>query len=88
MDHAISEPSVEDDAAVIDAERLHHRSILPALAVALIATSLIAEAIFTIIHGRANGDLMITVCPIVGSLFLSIPAARAWWIVLAILTRR
>ena len=57
--------------------------ILPSLAVAIGCTILIAEAIVTIVHGRENGDLMVIVCPILGAIFFSIPAARAWWRVLS-----
>jgi hypothetical protein len=57
--------------------------ILPPLAVAVGCTALIAEAIVTVVHGRENGDLMVIVCPILGATFLSIPAVRAWWIVLS-----
>jgi hypothetical protein len=85
MDEAIpielAEPQV-----VTDGRR--QSRLVPALAAAVIATALIIEAILTILHGRANGDLMIMVCPILGSLFLSIPAIQAWWLVLTILRRR
>jgi hypothetical protein len=57
--------------------------ILPSLAVAIGCTILIAEAIVTVIHGRENGDLMVIVCPILGATFLSIPTARAWWVVIS-----
>jgi hypothetical protein len=57
--------------------------ILPSLAVAIGCTILIAEAIVTVIHGRENGDLMVIVCPILGAAFLSIPTARAWWVVIS-----
>jgi hypothetical protein len=56
---------------------------VPALAVAIICTALIAEAVATAVHGRANGDLMVIVCPILGATFLSIPAVRAWWFVIS-----
>jgi len=88
MDQAISEHSESEPFLAIDACPARRDGILPALAVAIIATALIAEAVFTIINGRANGDMMIMVCPILGSLFLSIPAVRAWWVVLTFLRRR
>jgi len=56
--------------------------ILPSLGVAVVCTALIAEAIVTAVHGRANGDLMVIVCPILGATFLSIPAVQAWWMVI------
>jgi len=52
--------------------------MLPALAAAIVCTLLIAEAILTVIHGRANGDLMVMVIPILGAIFLSIPMGWAW----------
>jgi len=70
------------------ARRNARTEIVPALIVAVLASALIAEAVLTIIRGRANGDLMIMVCPILGSLFLAIPAMRAWWLVVTRLRRR
>jgi hypothetical protein len=70
MNQAIPSDAVEEGVRV---------GVMPALTVAIFATALIAEAILTIINERANGDLMIMVCPILGSLFLSIAAVKAWW---------
>jgi hypothetical protein len=55
--------------------------ILPVLAAAIACTVLIAEAIFTAVHGRSNGDLMVNVIPILGAVVLSIPTGQAWWVV-------
>lgn len=54
-------------------------SLLPPLAVALLCTGLIVEAIYTVMGGRANGDLMLLFVPLLGAIFLSIPALQAWW---------
>jgi hypothetical protein len=54
-------------------------SLLPPLFVALLCTGLIVEAIYTVIGGQANGDLMLLFVPILGAIFLSIPAMQAWW---------
>jgi hypothetical protein len=56
--------------------------LLPSLAVAVVCTGLIVEAIVTVFNGRANGDLLVMVCPILGATFLSIPTAQAWWTVI------
>jgi hypothetical protein len=53
-----------------------------ALVVAIVTTGLIVEAVLTVLRGRANGDMMIAVCPALGAIFLSIPAMRAWWVVI------
>jgi hypothetical protein len=55
--------------------------MLPALAAAMVCTVLIAEAIFTAVHGGSNGDLMVNAIPILGAVFLSIPTGQAWWVV-------
>jgi hypothetical protein len=62
--------------------------MLPALAAAIVCTGLIAEAILTAVHGRSNGDLMVSVIPILGAVFLSIPTGQAWWGVIRSLKRR
>jgi len=54
-------------------------SLLPPLAVAIVCTGLIVEAIYTVMGGRANGDLMLLFVPLLGAIFLSIPAMQAWW---------
>ncbi|MGD0139759.1 MAG: hypothetical protein ABSD28_12850 [Tepidisphaeraceae bacterium] len=51
------------------------------MAAAIACTVLIAEAIFTAVHGRSNGDLMVNVIPILGAVVLSIPTGQAWWVV-------
>jgi hypothetical protein len=56
------------------------RRLAPPLAAALICTVVIARAIIAVVGGKANGDLMVTVCPLLGAVFLSIPAAQAWWV--------
>jgi len=55
--------------------------VLPPLAAGVICTALIIEAIHTILGARSNGDVMVIVCPALGAIFLSIPAAQAWWAV-------
>ena len=62
--------------------------MVPALAAAIVCTGLIAEAILTAVHGRSNGDLMVSVIPILGAVFLSIPTGQAWWGVIRSLKRR
>jgi len=70
-----------DDVAGRGRNRARVTDILPALAAAIVCTLLIAEAIFTAIHGRSNGDLMVSIIPILGGVFLSIPTGQAWWVV-------
>lgn len=72
----------QDDPVAPEADGSRWTRVLPALVGALICTGLIIEAIVTVVHGRGNGDLMVIVCPILGSIFLSIPAAQAWWMVI------
>ncbi len=52
---------------------------LPPLAAAIFCMALIVEAIATSLHARANGDGMVMVCPILGAIFLTIPAGQACW---------
>jgi len=54
------------------------RSIWPPLVAAVLCTALIVQAIRSILSGRANGDMMVMVCPALGAVFLSIPAMQAW----------
>jgi hypothetical protein len=61
------------------APRPKFAELLPPLVVALLCTGLIVEAIYTVMGGRANGDLMLLFVPILGAIFLSIPAMQAWW---------
>ncbi|MGA3067739.1 MAG: hypothetical protein ABSF29_12925 [Tepidisphaeraceae bacterium] len=63
-------------------------SLLPPLAVALVCTGLIVEAIYTVMGGRANGDLMLLFVPLLGAIFLSIPALQAWWACIKIVRGR
>jgi hypothetical protein len=72
----------DDEIAPIKAPSI---GLLPSLAVAVICTGLIVEAIVTVFHGRANGDLLLMVCPILGVIFLSIPTAQAWWKVIGVI---
>ncbi|MGA2442143.1 MAG: hypothetical protein ABSH08_14405, partial [Tepidisphaeraceae bacterium] len=67
--------------------RARPADMLPALAAAIVCTALIAEAILTAVHGRSNGDLMVSVVPILGAVFLSIPTGQAWWVVVQNLRR-
>jgi hypothetical protein len=60
---------------------------LPPLLAALACTGLIIEAIVTVIGSRDNGDLMIMICPLLGALFFSIPAAQAWWACIKLIRR-
>ncbi|MGD0769255.1 MAG: hypothetical protein ABSB42_13810 [Tepidisphaeraceae bacterium] len=69
-------------------KRARLTDMLPALAAAIVCTGLIAEAILTAVHGRSNGDLMVSVIPILGAVFLSIPTGQAWWGVIRSLKRR
>jgi uncharacterized membrane protein YeaQ/YmgE (transglycosylase-associated protein family) len=82
--------NIDEDAHELDRSRPESKSarILPALVGAIVCTALIAEAIVTALHGRQNGDLMVIVCPILGAIFLSIPAVRAWWFVISELLGR
>jgi len=73
----------DEDHEFGEANGSRFAQILPALTAAVVCTGLIAEAVVTVYHGRANGDLMVIVCPILGATFLSIPAVRAWWMVLS-----
>jgi hypothetical protein len=59
--------------------RVRAGSIAAPLLAAIICTILIAEAIHTALNSRANGDVMEIACPLLGAIFLSIPAAQAWW---------
>jgi hypothetical protein len=59
--------------------------VLPPLAGALICSGLIVEAIVTAMGARANGDAMVMFCPILGAVFLTIPAGQAWWAVVKII---
>jgi hypothetical protein len=54
-----------------------------ALAVALVCTGLIIEAIVSAVEARVNGDLMVDVAPILGAIFLSVPTGQAWWFVIS-----
>jgi hypothetical protein len=63
-------------------------SLLPPLFVALLCTGLIIEAIYTVMGGRANGDLMLLFVPILGAIFLCIPALQAWWACIKIVRGR
>jgi len=63
-------------------------AILAPLAAAVICTALIVLAIFIIARARANGDAMVMICPVLGAIFLSIPACQAWAAVLQRLRRR
>ena len=63
------------------ARRALWTKMLPALVGAVVCTMLVAEAVLAAIHGRTNGDLMVSVIPILGAIFLSIPAGQAWWVV-------
>jgi len=49
------------------------------LIAAIFCTAMIVEAILTLMGGLANGDLMVMVCPLLGAIFLSVPATQAWW---------
>jgi uncharacterized membrane protein (UPF0182 family) len=71
----------DDDVPGCGRNRATVTEILPALAAAIVCTLLIAEAIFTAVRGRSNGDLMVSVIPILGAVFLSIPTGQAWWVV-------
>jgi hypothetical protein len=53
-------------------------SPFPALFAALFCTGLIGFAIYTAFGSQANGDLMLIVIPVLGAIFFSIPAGRAW----------
>ncbi len=55
------------------------------LAAAILCTAMIIEAVITIAFSRGNGDVMVVVCPILGAVFLSIPACQAWWACIKIL---
>jgi hypothetical protein len=81
MGQAMPNIHEDEDHDVGEANSSRFAQILPALAAAIVCTVLIAEAVVTAYHGRANGDLMVIVCPILGATFLSIPAVRAWWMV-------
>jgi hypothetical protein len=52
------------------------------LIAAIFCTAMIVEAILTLMGGLANGDLMVMVCPLLGAIFLSVPATQAWWAVI------
>jgi hypothetical protein len=54
------------------------KALLAPLAAALLCTAMIVEALIVIVFSRDNGDIMVVVCPILGAVFLSIPAAQAW----------
>jgi hypothetical protein len=69
-------------------ERKFWVELLPPLVVALLCTGLIVEAIYTVMGGRANGDLMLLFVPILGAIFLSIPAMQAWWACIKIVRGR
>ncbi|HEX4056245.1 MAG TPA: hypothetical protein VHX86_18445 [Tepidisphaeraceae bacterium] len=62
--------------------------VLPSLVAAILCTGLIVEAIATAMNARANGDAMVIVCPILGAVFLTIPAGQAWWALLKALCGR
>jgi formate/nitrite transporter FocA (FNT family) len=81
MGQAMPNIHEDEDHGVREANGSRWTKILPALVAAIVCTILIAEAVVTAYYGRANGDLMVIVCPILGATFLSIPAARAWWMV-------
>jgi len=53
-------------------------AIAAPLAAAVVCTLLIILAIFIIASARANGDAMVMICPVLGAIFLSIPACQAW----------
>jgi len=61
--------------------------MLPALAAGIVCTGLIVEALFSAVHGRSNGDLLVSVIPILGAVFLSIPTGQAWWAVVQTLRK-
>lgn len=61
--------------------------LLPPLLAALACTGLIIEAIVTVIGSRQNGDSMLMICPLLGALFFSIPAAQAWWACIKLIRR-
>jgi hypothetical protein len=63
-------------------------SIWPPLVAAIFCTALIAQAIQTILTGRANGDMMVMVCPVLGAIFLAIPAVQAWMACVKMVLRR
>lgn len=67
--------------------RVRVSELLPPLLAALACTGLIIEAIVTVIGSRDNGDLMIMICPLLGALFFSIPAAQAWWACIKLIRR-
>ena len=60
----------------------------PPLIGAIFCTAMIIEAIVTLLGGLANGDLMVMICPLLGAVFLSIPATQAWWAVGKILRKK
>jgi hypothetical protein len=62
-------------------------ALLPPLLAALACTGLIVEAIVTAIGSGQNGDSMIIICPLLGALFFSIPAAQAWWACIKLIRR-
>jgi hypothetical protein len=79
-DDRIHEQRPDDDSRL--------KRVLTPLAAAVICTVLIVEAIVTAMDARANGDVMVIVCPILGAVFLAIPAGQAWWAALNALRRR
>jgi Na+/citrate or Na+/malate symporter len=54
------------------------RAITGPLLAAVVCTVLIIDAVATALGARANGDMMVMVCPILGIIFLAIPAIQAW----------
>jgi hypothetical protein len=85
MDQAMALEIAEEtpqETQEIPAQSESHGRIWVAGVVAVVTTALIVEAVLTVLRGRANGDMMIAVCPALGAIFLSIPAVRAWWVVI------
>jgi hypothetical protein len=87
MDQAMA-LELEEEMPEIAAKSAPRGRMWGAVVVAIVTTGLIVEAILTILRGRANGDMMIMVCPALGAIFLSIPAMRAWWVVAGELRQR
>lgn len=59
--------------------------LLPPLIAALLCTGLIVEGIAIALGARANGDILVIICPLLGIAFIAIPAAQAWWRCISIL---
>jgi hypothetical protein len=57
---------------------MRSRTITGPLLAAVVCTVLIIDAAATAFGARANGDMMVMVCPILGIVFLAIPAIQAW----------